>query len=332
MKRCIGGLAAAVVMAIWPLSATWSAPPRFAVIDMHFHADRPDAEGPPGGKICAPYAGWLPRDPGRPMDDYLAWFTVHPTCDRPLSAPTDPADLRDRGLAMLTRYNVLALAGGDAATVEDYRRHAPDWILPSAGFGSGEDFPALDDLRRLHAEGRLKALSEITTQYAGIAPDDPRLEPYYALAKALDIPVGIHLGPGPPGTAYFATPKYTAAAGDPFRLEPVLLRHPRLRIYAMHVGWPMDDAMIAVMYAHPQLYVDIGVLDYAYPRKDFYAYLRRLVDAGFEQRILFGSDNMVWPDAIGVAIRRIREAPFLTPRQKRLILHGNAARFLRITG
>jgi len=49
--------------------------------------------------------------------------------------------------------------------------------------------------------GRLAALSEITTQYAGIAPDDPRLEPYYALAKELDLPVGIHLGPGPPGSA-----------------------------------------------------------------------------------------------------------------------------------
>ena len=338
MGSTISRWAAAAALAIWPLALSpgaWSsqaAPARFAVIDMHFHADRPDAEGPPGGKICAPYADWAPRDPGRPIEDYLDGFTVHPTCPHPLSAPSDPAELRDRGLAALARDNVLALAGGDADTVEDYRAHSPDRILPAAGFGGGDDFPSLESLRHLHAAGHLKALSEITTQYAGIAPDDPRLEPYYALAEALDIPVGLHLGPGPPGTAYFATPKYTAAAGDPFRLEPVLLRHPRLRVYAMHAGWPMGDAMIAMMYAHPQLYVDIGVLDYAYPRKDFYAYLRRLVDAGFEQRILFGSDNMVWPDAIGIAIRRIRGAPFLTPHQKQLILHDNAARFLRIPG
>jgi predicted TIM-barrel fold metal-dependent hydrolase len=176
------------------------------------------------------------------------------------------------------------------------------------------------------------ALSEITTQYAGIAPDDSRLEPYFALAEELDIPVGIHLGPGPPGTAYFATPRYRVAAGDPLRLEPVLVRHPRLRVYAMHAGWPMGDAMIAMLYAHPQLHVDIGILDYAYPEKDFYSYLRRLIDAGFERRIMFGSDNMVWPDAIPVAIERIEQAPFLSARQKRLILHDNAARFLRISG
>ena len=90
--------------------------------------------------------------------------------------------------------------------------------------------------------------------------------------------------------------------------------------------------MIAMLYAHPQLYVDVGIIDYAYPVKDFYTYLKRLVDAGFDRRIMFGSDNMVWPDAIPVAIRRIQDAPFLTREQKRLILHDNAARFMRIEG
>ena len=169
---------------------------------MHFHAERPDAEGPPGGKVCAPYDDWSPRDAGKPMDAYLDWFTVHPTCRHVLTAPTDPVELRDRGLAMLERYNILALAGGEAATVEDFRSHSPWRILPSAGFGQADDFPSISDLRKLHAAGKLKAISEITAQYAGIAPDDPRLEPYFALAEELDIPVGIHLGPGPPGTAY----------------------------------------------------------------------------------------------------------------------------------
>ena len=166
----------------------------------------------------------------------------------------------------------------------------------------------------------------------GLHPTIRFLQPYFALAEELDLPVGIHLGPGPPGTAYFATPGYRVAAGDPLRLESVLIKHPKLRIYAMHAGWPMAEAMIAMMFAHPQLYVDVGVLDWAYSEKDFHGYLRRLIDAGFERRIMFGSDNMVWPDAIAVAIERIRKAPSLTKRQKRLILHDNAARFLRIEG
>lgn len=204
--------------------------------------------------------------------------------------------------------------------------------MPSAGFGQANDFPSVAALRALHKQGSLTAISEITAQYAGIGPDDPKREAYYALAEELDIPVGIHLGPGPPGTAYFATPAYRAALGDPFRLEPVLLRHPRLRLYAMHAGWPMGEAMIAMLYAHPQLYVDVGILDYAYPPAGFYAYLKRLIDAGFERRIMFGSDHMIWPDAIPVAIDRIEKAAFLNARQKRLIFHDNAARFLRIAG
>jgi predicted TIM-barrel fold metal-dependent hydrolase len=233
---------------------------------------------------------------------------------------------------MLHRFNVLALSGGDAATVEDFYSHSAGHILPAIGFGDPGKFPSIEDLRKLYGEGKLTAITEIETQYSGIAPDDPRLQPYFALAEELDIPVGIYLGPGAPGTAYFATPAYRAAAGDPMRLEAVLTRYPRLRLYAMHAGWPMGDAMIAMLFAHPQLYVDVGILDYAYPERDFYAYLKRLIDAGFEKRIMFGSDNMVWPDAIPIAIARIRKASFLTPRQKRLILHDNAARFLRIEG
>lgn len=51
-----------------------------------------------------------------------------------------------------------------------------------------------------------------------------------------------------------------------------------------------------------------------------------------KRRTLFGLDTVVGADAIAVAIHRIRSAPFLTKRQKRLILHDNTARILRIEG
>jgi len=81
-------------------------------------------------------------------------------------------------------------------------------------------------------------------------------------------------------------------------LEDVLVRHPNLRIWAMHAGWPFADDTIATLYAHPRLYVDVGVICYAFPRQQFYDFLWRLVDAGFEKRIMFGSDEMAWPDAL----------------------------------
>ena len=104
------GRTAIVMLALLAVSAAHGRQ-RYDVIDMHFHADLPDAEGPPGGKICAPYTTWAPRDPGQPIDRYLDWFTVHPTCPHALIAPTDAAVLRDKGIEILSRYNVLALAG-----------------------------------------------------------------------------------------------------------------------------------------------------------------------------------------------------------------------------
>jgi hypothetical protein len=98
----------------------------------------------------------------------------------------------------------------------------------------------------------------------------------------------------------------------------------------MHYGSPLIDEMIAMLYSHPQLYVDIAGNNWSLPRKEFHRHLRRLVEAGFEKRILFGSDAMVWPRTIEVAIESVETAEFLTPEQKRDIFYNNAARFLRI--
>jgi predicted TIM-barrel fold metal-dependent hydrolase len=77
--------------------------------------------------------------------------------------------------------------------------------------------------------------------------------------------------------------------------------------------------------------VDVGVIVYTQPRKAFYRYLERIVEAGFANRIMFGSDQMVWPGVLERAVAVIDDAPFLTEKQKRAILYDNAARFLRLT-
>lgn len=45
---------------------------------------------------------------------------------------------------------------------------------------------------------------------------------------------------------------------------------------------------------------------------------------------MFGSDQMVWPEALDYAIAGVETAEFLSDAQKRDILYGNAARFLRL--
>jgi predicted TIM-barrel fold metal-dependent hydrolase len=173
-------------------------------------------------------------------------------------------------------------------------------------------------------------LGEVDLQYDGISPADPRMDEYWALASELDVPVALHLGEGYPGVPYDGG-LYRVGLGHPFELEEVLVRHPDLRLYVMHYGSPLVEEMIGIMYAYPNVYIDVGGNLWPYPREFVYDQLRRFVDAGFGKRILFGSDQMRWAELIEESIRVIEEAPFLTEQQKRDILYNNAADFFRIS-
>jgi predicted TIM-barrel fold metal-dependent hydrolase len=150
------------------------------------------------------------------------------------------------------------------------------------------------------------------------------------LAEELNVPVGIHIGTGPVGAPYIGFDRYRARLHSPLALEEVLLRHRGLRVYIMHAGWPMLDDLLAVLWTHPQVYVDVGVIAWALPRVEFHRYLQRIVEAGFGKRVLFGSDQMIWPETIEMAIECVESAPFLTADQKRDIFFNNAARFLQL--
>ena len=233
-------------------------------------------------------------------------------------------------LAEMKKYNVVkAVVSTHYEAVLRWKAAAPESIITAYGF----DDPAqvnLEFLRKEHAAGRLQALGEVGIQYSSLAPNDPKMEPIYALAAELDLPIGIHIGLSKPGIAYDDAPKYRAALSNPMLLEEVLLRHPKMRLYVMHAGWPMLDQTIALLWAHPQVYVDVAVIDWALPRAEFHSYLRRLVEAGFGKRIMFGSDQMVWPDVVGPAIEGIESAAFLSEEQKRDILYNNAVTFFRL--
>jgi predicted TIM-barrel fold metal-dependent hydrolase len=298
------------------------------IIDMHLHAMAADGQGPPPVRLCAPiqvFDGWDPRTPYPPH--FLATAS---RCRDPLVSPTTDDGLRERTIAVMDRLNVVGVLSGTPERVADWRRVRPERFYPALHFALEPALP-VERVRQLRAEGRMDVLGEVVTQYAGVAPDDARLEPYWAMAEELDIPVQLHVGTGPPGVIYLDSPEYRARLHSALTVEPVLARHPRLRAYLAHAGYPMIDDLLTMLYAHPQLHVDVGVIVYTQPRAAFYRYLQRIVEAGFESRIMFGSDQMVWPEAIERSVRVIEEAPFLSRAQKRAILYDNAARFLRLT-
>ncbi len=258
------------------------------------------------------------------QDNDQSWYPKH------LETPSSEEELMRRTLVELDRYNIVkAVTSSDSLErLEKYQAAAPGRIIPALLTDGTED--DLVALRGWFQSGRLAVLGELTAQYAGSAPNGAALEAYWKLAEEMDIPVGIHIGLGPPGTAFTDAPGYRMGLSRPLLLEEVLLRHPKLRVYVMHAGWPMLDEMVALMYQFPQVYVDVGVINWYIPRAEFHSYLRRLVEAGFAERILFGSDQMQWPGAIGLAVEAIDSASFLTTQQKRDIFYNNAVRFFRL--
>ncbi|MBZ5499409.1 MAG: amidohydrolase family protein [Acidobacteriia bacterium] len=298
------------------------------ILDMHLHAFRAADQGPPPVSICVPLS-IPPAENGANWGAAFGAFLKNPTCAHPIHSPLTDKELMDRTLAIMERRNVIGVASGPL--VNEWRKVSGDRIIPGLFFDLGPGAPSAGEMRALFKAGRYSVLGEVIIQYQGIEPGDAKFEPYLALAEEMDIPVGIHVGPGPPGAPYLGFQGYRARLHSPLVVEEALLRHPRLRMWLMHAGWPMLDDLLAVLWTHPQLYVDVGVISFGIPRPVFHRYLRSLVETGFGNRVMFGSDQMVWPEALEVAIQSIETATFLTPAQKRDILYNNAARFLRLS-
>ena len=163
------------------------------------------------------------------------------------------------------------------------------------------------ELRELFESGRAQVLGEISVQYAGIPIDDVSLDPLFALARELDLPVHV-LGNG-------GSPDFPSQLGNPLRLVPVLRKHPGLRVWVENSGWPFLEEVTALMYQYPTVYGDVSTILSHRPRDVALKYVKGLIENGLGKRIMFGSDQMIWPEVIDVAVDAIQSAEFLTREQ-----------------
>lgn len=300
------------------------APP---VLDVHVHAM--DGNFPGVQPMCPNTSKFLASDP-KTKEAPFGW--VQEPCT-PELYPAAPDEYMKDVLAEMDRLNVTAVVFGDPQSVQKWKDAAPARVIPGTSFETG--FPtqkrvSLDDLRKDFTTGGFKVMGEIGLQYEGISPSDPSVDAYFALAEELDIPVAIHMGTGGSGRANITTPKFRGSMGNPLLLEDLLARHPKLRVQMMHAGYPMIDNMLTLLQANSHVYVDVAGLIWSYPLKEVNRYIQRLVDAGFEDRVMFGTDQLLWPKLMAYSISVIQNADYLTTDQKRDILYNNAARFLRL--
>ncbi len=230
----------------------------------------------------------------------------------------------DETLKRFEKHNIVKAM---VTSGELWKDAAPDKII------IGKSNLPPDTLGVLYQQGRMQVMAEMAPFYGGKRADDKDLTPYFDLAQELNIPVGFHIFPGgPPAGIYDLGLKgMRVANANPLQLEEVLVNRPDLKIYVMHGGWPYLEDMKALMYAHPQIYLDIAVINWILPEEEFHRYLKELVDSGFGKRIMFGTDQMTWPQTIDIAINTLNAADYLSWAQKEDIFYNNAAHFLDLS-
>ena len=257
----------------------------------------------------------------------------------PLFGMTHPPTLRGK-----TYKGVTSAIEQKEKTLEKFRKHNIVKAVVTDGqlwIDNNEELILTANVKTTAAlstqfeEGKLKVIAELAPFYAGKLANDSSIMPYFELAQALNIPLGLHVLPGGPNYGIHHFPemlgKMRVKNANPLQLEEALVKFPKLKLYIMHGGWPYIEDLKALMYAHPNVYVDISVLNWILPQEELNNYLKSLINAGFGNRILFGTDQMVWPDTIDDAVESVNSAHFLTLQQKEDIFYNNAATFLGLS-
>lgn len=293
------------------------------IIDVHVHAMKVNPQF--SGDMCPWFLKSMPgSDPNGPPPSF-----INTDCADPLHAAKTDKEMQDALMETMKRLNMTVVAYGDPQIIRNWQKAAPGRVIPGIGVSSPKDMTvkAFEDSI---SKGFYKVMGEVAPQYEGLAVNDMTLDQYFAAAEKHNIPVGIHMGTGGNGMANITSPKYRASLGNPFLLEDVLARHPKLKIWVMHAGYPMIDEMIALMGANAYVYVDLAGFIWSYPQEEIHDYLRRLVQAGFGKRIMYGTDLLVWPKLVETSIGLIENANYLSEEQKRDIFFNNAVRFFRL--
>jgi predicted TIM-barrel fold metal-dependent hydrolase len=240
----------------------------------------------------------------------------------------------------MSKYNIiLSYASGSFEALDSLTRKYPGKFFPSIEIRPTpellSDNEYLKTLTQKISKGEIKGIGEVLGFYNGFAPNNPMMDTIYKLAVRYDLPVGIHFGLAPPGSQLSNFPDMRIEFGNPLMIQDVLIKFPKLRVNIMHAALPLfGDETLAIMYMFPNVYADIGAVTWVdnYTIESVKEFLIKAGKYGMTDRIMYGSDEMVWPGAIGLSFDFINNADFLTDKQKRDILYNNAAKFLRLSG
>lgn len=250
-----------------------------------------------------------------------------------ISPPSAEAHFDATYEIMRRRKIVLGVVSNTASSEEAWLAKDEDkrFIRGFSFLGPEEWTP--ESFEKLAKDGKIDVFGEIGAYYRGMTLADPFFDPYLKICEEYGIPVALHTGGGPRQVTYRGSPKARLTMGNPLLIEDVLVKYPKLRIYLMHSGEIFYHEALRLMLSYPQVYSDLGVVLWVHPMPKYYGreFVRLAKEFGMLDRVMFGSDQMVWPHAIDLSLEQLDSFDFLSEKEKRDILYNNAARFLELS-
>lgn len=288
----------AVLVCLLPLGAAGQEPP--PIFDMHLHAFPPAMFEVPASYDFGPHR----RTAGTNV--------------------TDADSLLRKTLRYMDETGIRrGLVSGPMA--RQWAEAHPDRFL--ASFSPDLEAPIEKEVKRFErgvAEDEWQAVGELTLPYAGRPLNDSTLYPLYAAAEEAGVPVFFHTGLDGPAPDRWAG-QFRVELGDPVLLRDVVRRFPDLEVVIAHMGWPFFDEALYMLYAYPNVHMDVSVTNWILGRRHFRSMLCEAASTVGTDRLLFGSDQIVWPQMIPRAVEGVRGADCLDDADRRRIFWENAA-------
>ena len=206
-------------------------------------------------------------------------------------------------------------------TVAKFVEKAPDRFIGMAGIDPHKGMKALDELVHAVKDLGMKALC-LEPWLHKINSNDKLYYPIYAKCVELDIPVWIH-------SSLNFVPQLKMDFGRPVYLDEVAGHFPELKIIAGHGGWPWVNELMAVLWRHDNVFMDISAINPAYMTKPGSGWESLLCygNSLLQDRVLFGTS---WPARqFKESVDGVMALP-LKEEVKKKWLGGNAKKLLNL--
>jgi len=240
-------------------------------IDCHFHVGTQEMRDSLITFIEAMEKHYKIKIPVRTVKEVADHYRIHDIKGIPVATDTETFT----GLPAVSNDFV-------ANMVKDH----PDAFI--AGYGSVD--PWKGELAIKEAERCIKELGLIGIKFAqaiqGFFPSDRKFYPLWEKCVELKCSVQFHtgttgIGAGLPGGGGIKL-KYV----HPMQIDEVAADFPDLKIIALHVSWPWQEEMLAVLQHKGNVYNDLS----GWSPKYFSPSLKREINGRLQDKFMFGSD------------------------------------------